>query len=463
MRLPHQPPHVAVVGTGYVGLVTATGLADLGVRVSAVDIDAAKVARLLGGDPVIHEPGLAALLARGLESGLLTFGTSLAAVLPSVAGVIVCVATPSLPDGAADLRYVEAVADEVAEHARAPVVIVMKSTVPVGTCSALEDRVNARLQHRCLGFRVSVASNPEFLREACAVADFADPERIVIGVEDDAAEEFLRSLYAPLSASGIPVLAMDCASAELTKYAANAMLATRISFMNQLTALCDEVGADVDLVRDGMGSDSRIGPAFLAAGLGFGGSCFPKDLRALLHLTRTLGLRMPLLEATLDINHRQQELPVRELSDHLDLDGARVAVWGLAFKPGTDDVRESPALTVLEGLLAAGAQVVLHDPEALDNLPAVWRERVQTAPTPLAAARGADALVLVTEWAEYLNVRPRSLARSMRGRIVVDGRNALDAMALSDHGFTVVGVGRGGQVRASRLESAPGALLEGAL
>ena len=463
MKLPHPSLHVAVVGTGYVGLVTAAGLADLGVRVSAVDIDAAKVARLAAGDPVIHEPGLEEVLARGLESGLLTFGTSLPAVLPSVAGVLVCVATPSLADGAANLTSVEAVADQVAEHAQAPLVLVMKSTVPVGTSLAIEDRVNSRLQQRGVGFRVSVASNPEFLRESCAVADFATPERIVIGVEDDAAEQLLRHLYAPLSARGVPVLEMDCTSAELTKYAANAMLATRISFMNQLTALCDEVGADVDLVRDGVGSDSRIGPGFLAAGLGFGGSCFPKDLRALRHLAATLGLRMPLLEATLEVNQRQQGLPVRALADHLDLAGARVTVWGLAFKPGTDDVRESPALVVLDDLLSAGAQVVLHDPEALENLPEAWQGRVLTATTPLAAARGADALVLVTEWDEYLEVLPRSLARAMRGRIVIDGRNALDATALGDHGFTVVGVGRGGEARARRLQSVDQPLLEGAL
>ncbi len=448
MTPPAQQLHVAVVGTGYVGLVTAAGLADLGFRVSAIDIDADKVARLRGGDPVIHEPGLDELLARGLESGLLTVGTSLAEVLPTVAAVLVAVATPSQPDGAADLFSVNAVVDLIAAHVHAPLVVVMKSTVPVGTCLELEERINARIQGRGLAFRISMASNPEFLRESQAILDFAEPERIVIGVEDDAAERLLRVLYAPLSRRGVPVLAMDFASAELTKYAANAMLATRISFMNQLTALCDEVGADVNQVRDGVGTDSRIGSAFLSAGLGFGGSCFPKDLRALRHLAGTHGVAMPLLDATLEVNRRQHGLPVRELAKQLELRGSRVAVWGLAFKPGTDDVRESPALAVFDDLLAAGATVVVHDPAALGNLPPAWRDRVRTSRTPLGAARGADALVLVTEWSEYGDIHPGSLAAAMRGRLVVDGRNALDAAALEQHGFAVVGVGRGASVRA---------------
>ncbi len=439
---PTPPLRIAVVGTGYVGLVTAAGLAKLGVQVEAVDIDADRVARLKAGECPIHEPGLPELLADATRQGTVRYSTSLEAVLLDVDAVMIAVATPSAEDGSADLSSVYAVADEIAAHVDKSLVVIIKSTVPVGTCAALESRIRATMTRRRVSGEVAVVSNPEFLREARAVEDVTDPDRIVVGTSHPSARALLRRAYAPLTSRGVPLLEMDTRSAELTKYAANAMLATRISFMNQLARVAESVGADIEQIREGIGSDHRIGPAFLHAGIGFGGSCFPKDLQALRHTATEAGLDLPLIDAVVDINRDQRHLLVRRLSAMMDLKGAQIAVWGLAFKPGTDDLRDSPALTVIRDLLDAGALVVAHDPEAGADLPADLRDSIVLADSPLAAARGAGALLHVTEWPCYREVTGAEIAAALAGHTVLDGRNALDVADLERHGLTVVQVGR---------------------
>jgi UDPglucose 6-dehydrogenase len=423
-------------------LVTAAGLAKLGVTVEAIDIDVERVARLQAGECPIHEPGLPELLADAVAQDRLRFSTSLGAALPRVDAVMIAVATPSAADGSADLSSVYAVADEIAAHATKSLVVIIKSTVPVGTCAALELRIRTTLLRRRVAGEVAVVSNPEFLREARAVEDVTQPDRIVVGTSHPAARAFMREVYAPLTELGVPLFEMDTRSSELTKYAANAMLATRISFMNQLARVAESVGADIEQIRDGIGSDHRIGPAFLHAGIGFGGSCFPKDLQALRHMASEAGLDLPLIDAVVDINRDQRHLLVRRLSAMMDLKGARIAVWGLAFKPGTDDLRDSPALTVIRDLLDAGAHVVAHDPEAGADLPADLRGKVMLADSPLEAARGAGAILHVTEWPCYRELTGAAIAATLWGHTVLDGRNALDVADLERNGLTLVQVGR---------------------
>ncbi len=443
MTIQRSTPRVAVLGTGYVGLVTAVGLAHLGLRVQAVDVDLSKIHRLRSGDPVIHERGLAPLLRSCIANGSLTFGTSVARALRGAEAAFIAVGTPSSPDGSADLRFVEAALDELIDEAQTDLVIVVKSTVPVGTNDGLQRRAQQRILKLGSALTVSLASNPEFLRESRAIADFLAPDRLIFGVRDQRSSTTLERIYSTQIAAGAPVLTTDPATAELTKYAANAMLATRISFMNQITELCDQVGADVEDIRRGLASDPRIGPHFLQAGVGFGGSCFPKDLLALRHSAHTHGIDIPLLDAVIDINERQRGLAVRKLASRLDLRRARIAVWGLTFKPDTDDIRDSPALGVVEDLLDAGASLTVHDPAAA--LPSWCRGRVERAETALGAARGAVALVHLTEWSEYRDVPAVQLAATMRGKLIFDGRNALDAASLRTQGFTVMQVGRGVQ------------------
>lgn len=434
------PPRIAVVGAGYVGLVTAAAFAAHGVLVDLLDVDADRVQRLRRGESVLHEPGLADLVAAGIASGRLCVGTDLAAVLHRVEVVFVAVATPSTADGRADLGAVARVAQQVAEQATGPVLLVTKSTVPVGTAGMLADLVDATLARRGVRFRIDVAANPEFLREGRAVADALRPARIVIGTRTASAAALLHRLYAPHVAAGTPLIDLDVRTAELAKYAANAALAVRVSMVNLFAQLCEATGADVVGVQQVLGSDPRIGPAFLRPGVGFGGSCFPKDLAALEHTGRDHGVDMALLEATVAVNDERRHLPVRLLQQRLPLAGARIAVWGLAFKPDTDDTREAPSVTVIEDLLAAGAQVVVHDPEAAT--PPALAERVMRAADPVAAVTDADALVLVTEWSDYLQVSAAAVARAMPGRLVVDGRNVLDPAAYAAVGLQVLQVGR---------------------
>ena len=442
---------VVIVGSGYVGLVTGACLSDTGANVVCVDVDASKIDRLRRGEMPIYEPGLEALVRRNMTKARLHFTTDLADALVEADVAFIAVGTPPGDDGSADLSQVLGVASSIGRAlATRPtdyLVVVTKSTVPVGTAfkvaSHLRTSAASAAQIGVEPSEFDVASNPEFLKEGAAIEDFARPDRIVIGVETERAQAVLERLYRPFLLNARPVMFMDIASAEITKYAANAMLATRISFMNTIAALCDAVGADVSLVRRGIGSDPRIGQSFLYAGPGYGGSCFPKDVRALHATAESLGVDFGILREVEAANERQKSVPVaklRALIDRVDgsLAGVTVALWGLAFKPNTDDIRDAPALTVISELLDAGADVRLYDPVAA--LPSGMFDAVTVCGEPYEATVGADALVLLTEWPEFRNVDPALLA--MRRPLIVDARNVLDTETLAEHGFTVASIGR---------------------
>lgn len=429
---------VCVVGTGYVGLVTGAGLADAGLEVTCVDIDAGRVERLRAGEVPFYEPGLDELVKRTIGSRRLTFTTDLASAVDGRAVALLCVGTPSLPGGAADLSAVEAVARSVAAAVTGPIVLATKSTVPVGTAKRLRELV-ASSKHR-----VSVASNPEFLKEGDAVNDFLKPERIIIGADDDEARTALEALYRPLLLREPRLFFMSTTSAELTKYAANGMLATRISFMNELAGLCEVVGASIDDVRRGIASDSRIGKAFLYAGVGYGGSCFPKDVKALVHTGRAHGVPMSILEATDAVNLRQRGVMLEKVLDHFGgrLAGRTIAVWGIAFKPRTDDIREAPAIPLIEGLLAQGATVRAWDRAAMKNARERFGDKVAFGDDEYAICDGADALVVMTEWPEFRMPDWSDVERRLKARTIFDGRNIYDAAMLRARGFSYVGIGR---------------------
>ena len=430
--------NVAVVGTGYVGLVMAAGLAEMGNTVVGADVDAGKVARLKKNDLPIYEPGLEPLVVRNQAEGRLTFTTDVGAAVEASDIVFIAVGTPPDEDGSADLTHVLAVAATIGQHLNRPKVVVTKSTVPVGTAEKVRAAV---ARHAKQPFHV--ASNPEFLKEGAAVQDFMKPDRIVLGVDSPEAEAALRELYEPFVRSGNPVLFMDIPSAEVTKYAANAMLAARITLMNQFANLCEKVGADIEQVRRGIGSDARIGRAFLYPGPGYGGSCFPKDVKALCATGREVGAPLEVLECVERVNGLQKLVPVGKLEAALgSLAGKTVALWGLAFKAQTDDMREAAALVVVEKLLAAGAKLVVHDPKAMDEARRHFGDRVTYVEHRYDALRAADALLVLTEWEEYrvLDVaRARSL---MRRPVVVDARNLFDPARLREHGFTYHSIGR---------------------
>ncbi len=442
---------VVIVGSGYVGLVTGACLSDTGANVVCVDLDASKIEGLRRGAMPIYEPGLEALVRRNLKKGRLAFSTDLGDALVGADVAFIAVGTPPGHDGSADLSQVLGVASSIgrvlATRPTDYLVVVTKSTVPVGTAAKVSARLRSSIEEahqvEVEPTEFDVASNPEFLKEGAAIDDFARPDRIVIGVETERAQAVLERLYRPFLLNARPVMFMDLASAEITKYAANAMLATRISFMNTIAALCDAVGADVSLVRRGIGSDPRIGNAFLYAGPGYGGSCFPKDVRALRATAEGLGVDFGILREVETANERQKSVPVaklRALIDQVDgsLDGVTVALWGLAFKPNTDDIRDAPALTVIAELLDAGADVRLYDPVAV--LPAGVFDAVTVCSEPYAATAGADVLMLLTEWAEFRNLDPALLG--LRRPLIVDARNVLDAETLAEHGFTVASIGR---------------------
>jgi len=431
---------IAVIGTGYVGLVAGAGFADMGSDVVCADIDAAKIAMLGRGEIPIYEPGLEKLIAHNVREGRLSFTTDVPAAVAGSAVVFLAVGTPPLADGSADLSHTLAAAETVARSLTGFTVIVTKSTVPVGTGDRIEEI--ARKHARC---EFAVVSNPEFLKEGDAVGDFLKPDRIIVGTSDERAIATMQALYAPFTRSSDRMLVMDRRSAELTKYAANSMLATRISFMNDLANLCDAVGADIECVRKGMGSDARIGTKFLYAGVGFGGSCFPKDLRAAINTGNEAGVPLRVLEAVVAVNDEQKHrLGVDILrAFHGDLAGKRIALWGLAFKPGTDDVREAPALVVVEDLLAAGAEVVATDPVAIPAVQRLLGQRVRFATSNYDCAKGADALALVTEWRDYRRPNFQRLAGLMRGKAVFDGRNTWEPAEVRAAGLEYHGIGRG--------------------
>lgn len=429
---------VAVIGTGYVGLVTGAGLADAGLEVTCVDIDEARVTQLRQGEVPFYEPGLEDLVRRTTASKRLHFTSDLAAAVDGRAVVLLCVGTPSAPDGSADLTAVEKAARSVADAATGPLVLATKSTVPVGTAVRLRAIV-ANAKHQVL-----VASNPEFLKEGDAVNDFLKPERIIIGADDEEARTVLEHLYRPLLLREPRLFFMSTTSAELTKYAANGMLATRISFMNELAGLCEVVGASIDDVRRGISSDARIGKSFLYAGVGYGGSCFPKDVKALVHTGRAHGVPMSILEATDAANLRQRGVMLEKVVQHFDgaVAGKTIAVWGIAFKPRTDDIREAPAIPLIEGLLALGATVKAWDRAAVKNAKARFGDKVRFGDDEYAVCDGADALVVMTEWPEFRMPDWADIERRLRSKVVFDGRNIYEPALLKSRGFTYIGIGR---------------------
>jgi UDPglucose 6-dehydrogenase len=430
---------LAVIGSGYVGLVTGAGFSDFGNHVTCVDIDAARIERLRRGEIPFYEPGLAELVQRNAKQGRLVFTTDTAESLRDTDVVFLAVGTPSRPDGAADLSYLLEAARQVGRGLIANTVVVTKSTVPVGTGDLVRETI---AQVTAQPF--SVASNPEFLKEGDAVNDFMKPARVIVGADDPHALDVLRRLYTGFLRTSDRIQVMDLRSAELTKYAANAMLATRISFMNELAALADKLGADIEKVRKGVGSDPRIGPKFLFPGVGFGGSCFPKDLRALRDMGRASGVTLGIVEQTVDANDRSKRAFAKRISDHFggSLAGKRIAIWGLAFKPETDDIREAPAIDVIGHLRAAGATVAGFDPIANDNMRAVLGDQAEIVEDPYVAAEGADAVVLITEWHQLRQPDFARLRKLVRTPVLFDGRNVWDPVEATRKGFQYIGIGR---------------------
>lgn len=415
---------IAVVGTGYVGLVTGTCFAETGNQVICVDIDAQKVARMQAGEVPIFEPGLDLLFERNTRQSRLHFTTDLAAAVAHAEVIFLALPTPPGADGAADLSYILRVADQLGTLIDHYVVIVDKSTVPVGT----SEKVHAALARNLDPSLFDVVSNPEFLREGLAVEDFMKPDRVVIGVQSERARKVMNLLYHPFVRQGNPIYFMDERSAEMTKYAANAYLATRITFMNEIANLCERVGANVDMVRLGMGSDNRIGKRFLFPGVGYGGSCFPKDVQALSMTADQHGYDFPVLEAVMLVNERQKGVLVEKIHRYFngDIAGKTIAIWGLAFKPNTDDIREAPALYIIERLLAAGARIQAYDPEAMGHIERIYGDRIALTEDPYAAVAGADALAIITEWSVFRSPDFDRIRQSMKAAVIFDGRNVFD-------------------------------------
>ncbi len=436
---------IAIVGTGYVGLVSGACFAEMGADVACIDIDRRKIERLREGGIPIYEPGLEEIVVRNHDAGRLRFLTDIADVIDDVEIVFIAVGTPPGEDGSADLSHVLAVARQIGRTMRRPLLVVTKSTVPVGTSDRVREAVAAELAARGADIAFEVASNPEFLKEGDAVEDFMKPDRVVVGVDSDRARKLMERLYKPFMMNSYRMIFTDIRSAEMIKYAANAMLATRISFMNDVANLCELVGADVNMVRKGIGTDPRIGGKFLYPGLGYGGSCFPKDVRALIRTAAGNGYRMEILEAVENVNRRQKSILNRKIEGMFgsDLSSRTFAVWGLAFKPETDDVREAAAIVVIENLLAAGAAVRVYDPAAAETARVLLGDRVAYCGSMYEAAEGADALVLVTEWKEFRMPNWETLAAAMKGRAVFDGRNIYDRAELAEKGFEYHGIGLG--------------------
>lgn len=435
---------IAVVGTGYVGLVSGTCLAETGVTVTCVDVDASKIQKLNQGGIPIYEPGLAELVKKNRTNERLFFTTSLEEALFDADAVFIAVGTPPDEDGSADLRYVLGVAREIGELINDYIVVVTKSTVPVGTNWKVKAAIQTELDRRGVSVEFDVASNPEFLKEGDAVNDFMKPDRVVIGVESDRAGKVMERLYHAFILNNIPILFMDIPSAEMTKYAANSMLATRISFMNDIANLCEIVGANVESVKRGIGSDSRIGKKFLNAGCGYGGSCFPKDVKALIKTGDDYGYTMGVLKAVEEVNERQKTILFRKISEHYhgDLKGRHFGLWGLSFKPATDDMREAPSLVLIEQLLEAGATVTAFDPVAMDECRRKIGDRIGYASHMYEALNDADAMIVVTEWQEFKVPKFTYIEKALKEKVVFDGRNIYSPEQMQEFGYTYYGIGR---------------------
>ncbi len=435
--------NIAIVGTGYVGLVSGACFSEVGINVTCVDIDQNKIERLKNGEIPIYEPGLDALVKRNITAGRLHFTTELTSCLNEVEVVFCAVGTPPDEDGSADLKYVVEVARTFGRNINNYAILVTKSTVPVGTSKIIKKVIQEELDKRGVNIPFEVASNPEFLKEGAAIKDFMSPDRVVIGVETDRARKVMERLYRPFLLNNFRVIFMDIPSAEMTKYAANSMLATRISFMNDIANLCELVGADVNMVRKGIGTDARIGNKFLYAGCGYGGSCFPKDVKALLNTGKKHGYTMRVIEAVEEVNQHQKSIVYRKLKDALgSIKDKKIAIWGLAFKPETDDMREAPALEVIDRLVEDGANVVVFDPIAMDECRRRIGDKVTYAKDMYEAIIDADALALMTEWKQFRVPSWRIMGRAMARKLVVDGRNIYDPIELAEEGFEYHCIGK---------------------
>lgn len=434
---------IAVIGTGYVGLVTGTCFAEVGVDVTCVDIDQKKIENLRKHILPIYEPGLEEMVHRNVQKQRLHFSTSLKESIQDAEVVFIAVGTPPDEDGSADLKYVLGVASEIGRHMQRPLVVVTKSTVPVSTSEKVRAAVERELKARNSDLAFYVASNPEFLKEGAAIEDFMKPDRIVVGTDQPEAEEIMRKLYKPFLLNGHPIIFMDIPSAEMTKYAANAMLATKISFMNDIANLCEIMGADVNMVRKGIGSDARIGPKFIYPGVGYGGSCFPKDVKALVRTAGENQYSMRILKAVEEVNEAQKEVLFNKVLKHFkgDVKGKKFALWGLSFKPKTDDMREAPSLVIIEKLLKAGASVVAYDPVAMHEAERMLGKTISYSTEMYDCLDGTDALLIVTEWPEFRSPDFERISKALKNKVLFDGRNIFDAGDMKKLGFAYYCIG----------------------
>jgi len=435
---------VAIIGTGYVGLVTGTCFAETGVDVICIDIDKKKIENLKKGIIPIYEPGLEKMVKRNVDNGRLKFSSELSSQMDDVSVVFSAVGTPPDEDGSADLSYVLQVASEVGKSMKDYLVFVTKSTVPIGTAKKVKKVIQDELKNRGESIDFDVASNPEFLKEGSAVEDFLRPDRIVVGVESENAEKIMKRLYKPFVLNGHPIIFMDIPSAEMTKYAANSMLATKISFMNDIANMCEIVGANVNMVRKGIGSDSRIGNKFIYPGTGYGGSCFPKDVKALIKTADENGYSLEILKAVENVNNRQKSVLFKKLYQYYqgDLKGKNIAVWGLSFKPNTDDMREAPSLVMIDKMLEEGAKIKAYDPVAMEEAKRILGDRIEYTEDKFEALVDADALLLVTEWNEFRVMNYKIASKLMKKKLVFDGRNIYEDNEMKENGFEYFGIGR---------------------
>ncbi len=435
---------ITVVGTGYVGLVTGTCFAETGIEVVCIDIDKQKIDNLKNGKIPIHEPGLEKMIEHNVRQKRLTFSVDLHSCLPHSDIIFIAVGTPPDENGSADLKHVLDVARAIGKNIEKYILVVTKSTVPVGTAEKVRTAISNELKKRKLNIPFDIASNPEFLKEGDAIEDFLRPDRIVIGIDSERAEQMMKRLYKPFLLNGHPLIFMDIPSAELTKYAANGMLAAKISFMNEIANLCELVGADINMVRKGIGSDSRIGNKFIYAGAGYGGSCFPKDVRALIKTADSKGYAMQILKAVEDVNNHQKHLLFNKISGHFnnDLKGRIIAIWGLSFKPNTDDMREAPSLVIIHKLVEKGVRIKAYDPVAMDECRRRIGHTIEYTKDQYEALIDADALVVVTEWAEFRLPNYKVMEKLMKTKVIFDGRNIYDPVEIKENDFVYYGIGR---------------------
>ena len=435
---------ITLVGTGYVGLVSGTCLAETGINVECVDTDSRKIENLNNGVIPIYEPGLAPMVQRNVDSGRLKFSTLLKEAIKDSQAVLIAVGTPPDEDGSADLKYVLAVAEDIGRYMTDYLLVITKSTVPIGTAEKVRNKIKEALAERGANIEFDVASNPEFLKEGDAVNDCMKPDRIIVGADSDRAFRIIEKLYKPFVLNGHPVIYMDIPSAEMTKYAANAILATKISFINDIANLCEKVGADINMVRRGIGSDSRIGNKFIYAGLGYGGSCFPKDVKAIIKTASEYDYDLKVMKAVDEVNERQKESIYHKLLNHFDnnIKGRKIGIWGLSFKPNTDDMREAPSLTLIQRFLENGAEVTAYDPAAMEEARRRLGDKIAYSEDSYGALVDADALVLVTEWNEFRNPNWTVINKLMKTKVVFDGRNIYERDILEQSGFKYYGIGR---------------------